>query len=342
MARQERQPVERVLVVDDQEPVARTIARWLERDGLGCDVAHSVSDAVALVEGHAYGLVLADVHLPGESGLELARHVKMRDDAAQVIIITGNTTLDTAIQALRLGADDYLVKPLDPSALLHAARRAMEHRLLLLENRDHRRNLETRVREQARRLERLYLSSVRALVQALEAKEAHTRGHSERVARYAGLLLALVRAPVDADSVRIGAQLHDIGKIAIKSHILRRNGPLDGAELRAIQQHPTIGVQILAPMLEDQVALAVVRHHHERWDGYGYPDGLAGEDIPLAARIVSVADAFDAMTTPRPYRGARTAEQAVAEIQSQAGLQFDPELAAVARAAFLAPLERVS
>lgn len=332
---------ERVLVVDDQEPVARTIARWLGRDGYECDIAHSVREATAMADRHEYGIIFADVHMPGESGLHLARILKKRDPAIQVIIITGSTTLETAIEALRLDADDYLVKPFDPAALLHAGRRAAEHRRLLLENRDYRHNLEQRVREQAERLEGLYLSSVHSLVTALEAKDPHTRGHSDRVADFALALLDHVGG-VDPDSLRMGAQLHDIGKIGITGGVLRKNGPLDGDEIIHIRQHPSIGMQILSPLLEDRQALDIVRHHHERWDGGGYPDGLAGEAIPLAARIVAVADTFDAMTTARPYRGARTPEQAVAEIRAEAGRQFDPAIARHAARAFLGRMQKVS
>ena len=332
---------ERVLVVDDQEPVARTVARWLEREGMRCDMAHSAHGALERVEETEYGMFFVDVHLPGESGLDLARDLKRRDPRAQVIIITGSTTVDTAIQALRLGADDYLPKPFDAPALLHAAKRAAEHRRLLLENQEYRLNLEARVKEQGRRLEGLYLSSVHSLVAALEAKDAHTRGHSDRVAEYAGALLAELGGGVDSDALRTGAQLHDIGKIGVTSRILHKEGPLDSGELDDMQRHPTIGVQILAPLLEG-TALDVVHYHHERWDGAGYPAGLAGRHIPLAARIVAVADTFDAMTTSRPYRGALSAEQAVAEIESEAGRQFDPDVARVASQVFLGALRRVS
>jgi putative two-component system response regulator len=332
---------ERVLVVDDQEPVARTIARWLDRDGFDCDLAHSVAEARALAERNAYGLVFADVHMPGGSGLELARYLKERDTAIQVVIVTGNTTLETAIEALRLDADDYLIKPFDPAALRHAAQRASEHHRLLLENRDYSLHLEERVRAQADRLERLYLSSVHSLVRALEAKDPHTRGHSDRVAEYALALLDRVGG-VDPDSLQIGAQLHDIGKIGIPGGVLRKVGPLNGSEIVNIKEHPIIGVQILSPLLEDETALHVVRHHHERWDGGGYPDGLAAEEIPLAARIAAVADTYDAITTARPYRGARSPEQAVAEIQREAGRQFDPVVARHAADAFLRPIQRVS
>ncbi len=339
---------ERVLVVDDQEAVARTIVRWLDREGYECRAAHSLDEATALTAELDFGIVLADVHMPGGSGLDLARGLKSRDSSIQVIVITGSTTLETAIEALRLDTDDYLVKPFEPQELIHAVHRAAEHRRLLLEVRDHRRTLEGRVQEQASRLEKLYLSSIHSLVSALEAKDPHTRGHSDRVGEYAAALLDEVGDmnggpdAVDAESLRIGAQLHDIGKIGITGGVLRKPGPLDGDEVLHIRQHPSIGVQILAPLLDDRTALDVVRHHHERWDGAGYPDGLAGDEIPLGARIVAIADTFDAMTTARPYRAARTPEQAIAEIRSEAGRQFDPALADLASRALLGQVRKVS
>jgi putative nucleotidyltransferase with HDIG domain len=332
---------ERVLVVDDQAAVARTIVRWLAREGYDCRAAHSIDEAMALTGEHEFGIVLTDVHMPGGSGLDLARSLKSGDSSIQVIVVTGSTTLETAIEALRLDADDYLVKPFDPKKLVHAVNRAAEHRRLLLEVRDHRRTLEDRVREQASRLEKLYLSSIHSLVSALEAKDPHTRGHSDRVGEYAAALLEEVGG-VDEESLRIGAQLHDIGKIGVRGGILRKPGPLDADEVLNMRQHPAIGVQILEPFLDDHTALGVVRHHHERWDGTGYPDGLVGEEIPLGARIVAIADTFDAMTTSRPYRAARTPDQALAEIRSEAGRQFDPQLADLASRAFLGPVRKVS
>jgi putative nucleotidyltransferase with HDIG domain len=331
--------VERVLVVDDEEPVARTIARWLEKSGFECRIAHSMQQA--LEEAAGFGIVLTDVHMPGGSGLDLARALKKRDSATQVIVITGSTTLETAIEAIRLDTDDYLLKPFESQDLIHAVRRAAEHRRLLIENQEYRQTLEDRVKEQARRLEKLYLSSIRSLIGALEAKDIHTCGHSARVSDYAVSLLQCVGG-VDEESLRVGAQLHDIGKIGVTGGILGKAGPLDGDEVLHIRQHPSIGVKILSPLLEDRTALDIVRHHHERWDGRGYPDGLAGEEIPLAARIVAVADTFDAMTTSRAYREARTAEQAVREIQKEAGRQFDPDVAAHAANVFLRPVRRVS
>lgn len=331
----------RVLVVDDEEAVARTVARWLLREGMEVEVAHSPREAFLILERFPCDLVFADIHMPGGNGFDLARRLKERDATIQVIIMTGSTSVELAIEALRMHADDYLVKPFEIPALLHSARRAAEHRRLLLENRAYRRQLEDRVREQARRLERLYLSGVHSLVRALEAKDPHTRGHSDRVAEFAAALAAGIPG-VDPEVIRIGAQLHDIGKIGVTSAVLRKEATLTIEEWDHVRAHPAIGEQILAPMLDERVILDIVRHHHERWDGRGYPDRLVGADIPLPARIVAVADSFDAMTTHRPYRPARSAEQAVAEIQAEAGRQFDPEIAARAAAAFLGRIELAS
>lgn len=336
-----RAPQARVLVVDDDDAVARTIARWLLREGFIVEVAHSPAEALERAERFPCDLVFSDIRMPGGSGLELARRFKEEDPAIQVVLITGTTELEPAIEALRLHADDYLIKPFDAAALLRATRRAAEHRRLLLENRAYRAELEERVREQARRLERLYLSGVHSLVRALEAKDPHTRGHSDRVADFAAALAAEVGG-VDAETVRVGAQLHDIGKIGVMSAVLWKPGPLTADEHAHVRTHPVVGEQILAPMLDEQVILAIVRHHHERWDGAGYPDGLRGAETPLAARIVAVADAYDAMTTSRPYRIARTPAQAIAEIEAEAGTQFDPDIAAAAGLAFLRLVELAS
>ena len=332
----DRGPV-RALVVDDEPVVARTVARWLQRDGLVVEIAGSMAEALERAERYPVDVVFSDLHMPGGSGLDVARTFKEMDPAIQVVIMTGNTNLQPAIDALRLHADDYLVKPFAPAELLHSAGRAAEHRRLLLENRSYRKDLEMRVQVQARRLERSYLAGIHALVRALEAKDPHTRGHSDRVAEFAAALAEQIPG-MDVETVRLGAQLHDIGKIGVKSTVLRKPGPLTVEEVEHVRTHPRVGEQILAPMLEERTILDIVRHHHERWDGQGYPDRLAGPDIPLAARVVAVADAYDAMTTTRPYRPARSAEQAVAEIAAEAGAQFDPAIADAAARAFLGAL----
>ncbi|HSH46248.1 MAG TPA: response regulator, partial [Longimicrobiales bacterium] len=239
----------RVLVVDDDRAVAGIAARWLERTGFHADVVYSGEAALKRASSLSYDLVLSDIHMPGVSGLELARDLKTLDATIQVLIMTGNTELQPAIQALRLHADDYLVKPFDAASLVHSVRRAIDHRRLLLENRSYREGLEARVEEQGRRLEGLYLSGIQSLVRALEAKDPHTRGHSARVAAHAAAMAAVVPG-ADVEAARLGAQLHDIGKIGIRESILDKDGPLDSTEVAEVRAHPTIGEEILSPILK--------------------------------------------------------------------------------------------
>lgn len=324
----DRRPAQ-VLVVDDEPTIARMVERRLTRDGHECTTAGSAEEALPWLERMELDLVITDVRMPGLGGLELVRRIKRDDPTVQVIVMTAQTEVETAVEALRLSADDYLLKPFEMERLAHSVARSVEHRQLLLENQEYRRGLEQRVREQAERLERLYLAGIRSLVTALEAKDARTRGHSDRVTYYS-VEIARQLGGVDLQSLAVGAQMHDIGKIGTRDDVLRKPGALTEAEFDHIRQHPLIGVRILAPILDDEDALAVVRSHHERWDGAGYPDGLVGEAIPLAARVAAVADTLDAITSPRAYRPSRSWRSALEEIAQGSGTQFDPRVAEAA------------
>lgn len=329
----------RILIADDEPAVARGVARALRGAGHDCEVATSLEEARQRIGEQPFDAVITDVRFPGGSGLDLVRAIKSERPDVQVLVMTAYADVKTAIEALRLSADDYLLKPFELGDLTHSVERALQHRWLILENRAYREQLEARVLEQARRIERLYLASVHALVEALEAKDPHTRGHSERVTRYAA---AIARARRDLDEARIerltlGARLHDIGKIGTREHVLSKPGPLSAEELGHIHEHPLIGVRILSPVIGDGEVLEVVRSHHERWDGTGYPDALAGTDIPLLARIVAVADTLDALTSSRAYRAARTWDQAMDEIRRGAGTHFDPEVVEAAVSALRVP-----
>lgn len=318
----------RVLVVDDDPALARTLARILEREGLECETAFSAHEAVARVS-HATDLVLCDVYMPDGSGLELTRQVKERDNLVQVVVMTGYAEIETVVQALRMEADDFLAKPVERAHLVHAVRRALEHRRLLLEERDYQHRLEDRLREQSDRLTRLYISSIHSLVTALEARDPYTRGHSDRVAEYS-LAIGERLGFRELGSLETGAKLHDIGKIGTHDHVLQKTGPLTEDEREEIEAHTRIGTRILSGLLSDRIVLDIVAYHHEHWDGGGYPEGLRGEVIPLAARIVAVADTMDAMTTRRPYRPAMSWSDTARELARQQGAQFDPEIAGAA------------
>lgn len=315
----------RVLIVDDEEPIRRVIARTLDGAGHACETAASVAEAREKLSDGEFDAVVTDVRMPGASGLDLVRHVKDASPDIQVLVMTAHAEVGIAVEALRLHADDYLLKPFDLEDLLHSVERALRHRWLVLENRSYREHLEDRVLEQARRIEGLYFSSIRSLIQALEARDPHTRGHSERVTQYA-LLLAREVDDVNVEHLTVGAQLHDIGKIGTRETVLNKPASLKPDEVHHIREHPVIGVRILAPVIGERAILDIVRSHHERWDGSGYPDGLAGGEIPLPARIVSVADTLDAMTSSRAYRPACTWGEALEEIRRCSASQFDPDL----------------
>jgi response regulator RpfG family c-di-GMP phosphodiesterase len=274
--------------------------------------------------------------MPKMDGMELLRQVRSRYPDTAVVMITAVADVEVAVSCLAMGAMDYLVKPFHLEEVRARVAQALEKRRLIIENRDYQERLEDRVAIQARRLEELFLASVQSLAEALEVKDPYTRGHSVRVSRYAAVIArALELDEVMVRQIELGGHVHDIGKIGVREAVLNKPGPLTDEEYAHIMTHPVLGWRILAPLLGDTpVALNVVRSHHERLDGRGVPDGLAGEGIPLEARIVAVADALDAMTSGRPYRGNEmTLADAVAELQRCIGSQFDGEVvAATARA----------
>jgi response regulator RpfG family c-di-GMP phosphodiesterase len=287
-------------------------------------------------------LVILDVNMPGVDGLELCTRLKRHARTANlpVLLLTGSEAGE--VEAARAGADAYLRKPFSPLELLALVERlaggrigipfrqtpteAMEDALLLYA-RDLRHVLEVE-RSQRAALASAYAQTVVALANALESKDTTTRAHSQRVQRYAAALAAHVEADLLADpSVEYGFLLHDVGKIGIPDNVLQKPAPLTTTERRLMQTHTVLGEQMLRGIEYLQIeGLRIVRSHHERWDGRGYPDGLAGEEIPLGARVFAVADALDAMTSDRPYRSAVSWEGACREVLAQRGRQFDPHV----------------
>ena len=333
----------RVLVVDDDQhlrELLRMTLGFLEADVDECATA---ADATARIASWRPDVVVLDVGLPDGDGLVVCRQLK--DDPATadaaVIVLTG---ADAGVQAQTAGADAFLRKPFSPLELLSAVERLAHGRgeapvraaegggrddQLLLYAEDLRRLLEVEL-SQRELLQRAYRETVTALAVALESKDIGTGAHSQRVQRYA-VELAWTMSPalLDDPGVEYGFLLHDVGKIGIPDSVLRKPGPLLPAEWRLIRNHTILGEQMLGgvALLEGE-GLRVVRSHHERWDGRGYPDSLAGTDIPLGARIFAVADALDAMTTDRPYRAALGWDAAAAEIARESSYQFDPDVAA--------------
>ncbi|MBN2565194.1 MAG: response regulator [Candidatus Eisenbacteria bacterium] len=322
----------RILVVDDEEFIREIICRKLSGEGFECDSAPNAEDGLARVTEGSYDCVLSDIHMPGMNGLELLRNIKLADNDIAVILITGAPDIDAALEAMRLGAYDHLSKPLNLAALQMTVERALQNKRLILENREYQKNLEAMVEERTKQLQmanedlrRLFTGSIKALAQALEAKDEYTQGHSARVAEQSvAIARRLALSDKQVQHIWLAGYLHDIGKIGIRETVLNKPGKLDENEWRLIQQHPVFAGRILGPIPELTEIIEIVVHHHERYDGSGYPDGLEGGRIPLGARVLSVADAYDALTSKRPYRDALSEQEALRIIDEAAGTQLDP------------------
>lgn len=323
----------RVLVVDDEDTVLNLLSVVVGRAGGRADVAKSAARARELLDQTEYACALFDKNLPDASGIELLRYARERRPRTEVLIITGYANMESAIEALRLGAFDYIVKPFDVLQVAHRLQIALERRRM----RDELDALVGELRianatlaESRQEIKRAYLETVLRLSLAAEYKDEAATDHVRRLSRYAGILARAVDATETwVENIVYAAPLHDIGNIGVPDAILRKPGPLTATERTAMRAHVTIGARILEGTTSDVLALAreIILTHHERWDGQGYPDGLSGNEIPQAAAIVAVADSFDAMTSDRPYRPRRSVSAAIQEIIACSGRQFSPEVA---------------
>ncbi len=321
----------RVLVADD-EPEIRDVLFDLLSPAYDCAAVGSAEEALSCLRGGGYDLVISDIMMGGMSGIEMIPHVQKISPDTTVIMISGVQTVESAINALRAGAFDYVMKPFDLQHVEAAVARALTHHTLRVEKRRYETYLEEMVEQRTAELDKAlrslgdaYRTTLRALTAALEARDSETHGHSERVVNFS---LRLGREMgLDAEQMRsleFGSLLHDIGKIGVPDSILRKPGALDESEWVRMREHPLHGQRILRGIEFLEGAARVVAQHHEKWDGSGYPLGLRDEEIDQNARIFAVADAFDAITSDRVYRRGRTYEEAAAELDDFAGRQFDP------------------
>jgi response regulator RpfG family c-di-GMP phosphodiesterase len=329
-----QQAADKLLIVDDEAKVRSLLLSHFEKAGLECVAAESAQEALEKMSSQCFSLVISDVVMPGMSGLEFLRRAKEESPTTQFIMVTGLMDINAAIDSLRIGAFDFIAKPFEWATIRHAADRALDRRRLLLENLFYREELERKVRERTFELnealhdvEESYQITLEALVAALDAREHETQAHSQRVREYT-LTLAENLGSKHDELIQTGrgALLHDVGKIAVRDSILLKPGKLTESEWVEMRMHPQIGYNILQSIEFLAPAAEIVLCHQERWDGRGYPNGLAGEDIPLGARIFAVADTLDAMTSDRPYRKALSFDTAIAEIRSCSGTQFDPRV----------------
>ncbi len=328
---------EEILVVDDEEAIREVVSTLLEAQGYTCTTADNGRRALEAFRRGSFDLVLSDIVMPEMDGMKLLAAVREADPDIPVIMVTAMHDITIALEAIRSGAYDYILKPFEKDQFYLSVRRALERRRLVVENRTYQTDLEHLVTERTQQLsialqdlEQSYDYTLEALGSALDAKDAETEGHCQRVTAFT---ITMARAMgVDRTMLRHiarGAFLHDIGKMGVPDQILRKPGPLTQAERDIMRKHCEIGFAVLEriPFLKE--VAEIVLTHQECYDCSGYPRGLKGEQIPLGSRIFAVADTLDAMISDRPYRKALPISAAQAEIKKYAGTQFDPRVVEV-------------
>jgi putative two-component system response regulator len=317
----------RVLIVDDDLSVCEALRRLVANEGHLATVACDTTEARAELASGSFEVILCDVNLPGESGLELVHNVIGGRTDVAVLMVSGADDPQLAETALALGAYGYIVKPFRDSEVNIGIANALRRRRLEIENKAHHERLEQLVAERTAELDRSREETIHRLAAAAELRDNETGKHIERVSRYCELIARRLGLPHDqCELLRIASPLHDIGKIAIPDHILRKPAPLSAEERRVVETHTGLGRSILAgssePLLE--LGAEIAWTHHERFDGGGYPRRLVGDAIPLAGRIVAVADVFDALISDRVYRPALPVDEVVAAMRAEQGSHFDP------------------
>jgi len=318
---------ERILIVDDEMAIRKLLRQKLSRQGYPCEEADSAEQALDKLRANSAELMILDIKMPGKSGIELLPEIKANYADTAVIMATAITETGIAIQCMKQGADDYICKPFNLEEVVLSADKTLEKRRLELQIKEYQEHLQEKVEQQTREIRRLFLGAIEALVFALEAKDKYTAGHSRRVTKIALAIGRELSLPKDnIEDLRWGSLLHDVGKIAVDQSIQNKPDELTPAEYEHIMIHTQIGAGIVRPVVNDRV-VEMVEHHHDHYDGTGLHQTVAGEDIPLGARILAVADAFDAMTSDRPYRPAMAVEEALQKIRRGTGTQFDPVVA---------------
>jgi response regulator RpfG family c-di-GMP phosphodiesterase len=315
----------KVTVVDDEPAALDVLVRAARSWHYECQAATSAEGALQLLEASPSPIVVTDLRMPGRGGVWLVREIQRRWPDVAVIVLTAGQDAEAVSECLSAGAHHYFLKPIQLDEFRHALQVTCRASRLQRERETYREQLEQTVRRRTLQVRRTFLSAINSLVRTLEARDPSTSGHSHRVRDYALVLakgLGWDRRQLGLLS--LAAQLHDIGKVGVPEAILNKPGVLTPLEQELLRQHPVIGERILRPIMRSPTILAAIRGHHERFGGAGYPDGLAGDSIPVLARVIAVADAYDALTSARAYRAAVPAGKALEILRAGAGSQFDP------------------
>lgn len=318
--------------MDDDPGINQLISHKLCQEGFSCVSYCNAEEALAALETRTFDIVITDLHMPGMSGLQLIEEARKKNPRSAYLVITGVDDIHVGIDAMKRGADDYLVKPFRLESLVSSVERALNKKQLELEVERYRQSLEEMVEKRTaqlrtamRRIELTYDDTLEALGAALDLRDNETGGHSRRVSHYClEIAQAFGCTPEQLKQIARGSYMHDIGKIGIPDSILLKPGRLTREERATMETHARIGYELVNRITFLAGAAEIVLAHQERYDGTGYPQGLVGEEIPLGARIFAVADTLDAMTSDRPYRRAMSFAKARAEIKNEGGRQFDP------------------
>jgi putative nucleotidyltransferase with HDIG domain len=326
--------VEKILIVDDEEPIRRLLMRYLGATKYYCVAAANAMEARDLFEEEEFAVILCDINMPGETGLELVRELKSRNGDLAAVMVTGADEPSIAKTAFEIGAYDYIVKPLEQNRVLISVANALHRRELEVISRTYRHMLEMMVAERTvnlqnalEKLQKTLDGVIHAIGLTVEKRDPYTAGHQERVANLACVIAnRMGMQEKQVKGLHMAAHIHDIGKIHIPSDILNKPGQLSDIEFALIKTHPTVGYEILKPIEFPWPVAEIIYEHHEKIDGSGYPRGLPGNEIFLEAKILTVADVVEAMAFHRPYRAALGIEKALDEIERGSGRLFEPEV----------------
>lgn len=318
-----------ILVVDDEPVLRYMVTRWLAGDGYKCTEAENAETAWQYLQHNEVHLVTLDINMPGMPSKELLVRIKESFPETEVLMLTARAETEPAIEFLTRGASAYLIKPVNREELIFQVEKALEHRQMMIEQREYTRNLEEKVREQTLQIRRGHEETIHRLVNASAYRDDETGAHIKRVGLFSAVLAkALGWSTEQVEHLRMAACMHDVGKIGIQDAILRKPGPLTRGEYEVMKTHTVIGARMLAdaesPVL--QIAHDIALNHHERFDGTGYPNGIADSGIPESARITAIVDVYDALTHDRVYRRAFSEAKALDMMENGRGSQFDPSL----------------
>jgi len=318
----------RILVVDDEDQLRRLLDRTLARHGHVCALAADGTEARKCLAEMVFDLALCDVNMPGESGIDLARHIGAEYRDTAVIILTAVDDAKTADAAIESGTYGYLLKPFNANELIINIRNVLRRRKLEIANRMYRQDLERMVEERTAKLNKALEGSIQAMTRTVEARDPYTAGHQRRVADLAVAIAAEMNVTEERiEGIRMGGMIHDLGKISVPAEILSKPSRLTEIEFALMKTHPRSGFDIMAEIEFPWPIAQMVLQHHEKINGTGYPQGLAGESILLEARILCVADMVEAMASHRPYRPALGLDVALGEISMNRGVLYDPHAA---------------